>query len=107
MPEDTAITLGEISRAVTRLEAEVGNVRGDIKALEDKVPSKELVEATERAWNQTVNAMEERWQDRYNMLDSKVTDLEQWKTWLFRIVLGAVAVAVLSLVVISGGGGPA
>lgn len=99
---DEQPTLGEIGRSVDRLEKEIGGVRGDIKQLEDKVPTKELVQAMERAFQSSLVSTELRWGAEINTVKNRVDDLESWKTWTLRLILGMVIVAVLGLVVISG-----
>lgn len=96
-------TLGEIGRAVTRLETDLVGVRDAIRALEDKVPSKELVAATERAWTSHMAAIEARFNDKIVTLEEKFEDLDAWKTWALRIVMGAVLAALLALVLTTGG----
>ena len=95
-------TLGEIGRSVDRLEKEIGGVRGDIRQLEEKVPTKELVQAMERAFQSSLVSTELRWGAEINTVRSRVDDLESWKTWTLRLILGVVIVAVLGLVVIGG-----
>lgn len=95
-------TLGEIGRSVDRLEKEIGGVRGDIRQLEEKVPTKELVQAMERAFQASLHSSELRWGAEINAVKTKIEELESWKTWTLRLVLGVVIVAVLGLVVISG-----
>lgn len=95
-------TLGEIGRSVDRLEKEIGGVRGDIRQLEEKVPTKELVQAMERAFQASLNSTELRWGAEINTVKAQISELESWKTWTLRLVLGVVIVAVLGLVVITG-----
>lgn len=95
-------TLGEIGRSVDRLEKEIGGVRGDIRQLEEKVPTKELVQAMERAFQASLASTELRWGAEINTVKAKIDELESWKTWTLRLVLGVVIVAVLGLVVVSG-----
>lgn len=99
---DEQPTLGEIGRSVDRLEKEIGGVRGDIRQLEEKVPTKELVMAMERAFQNSLSSTEEKWSMEINLVKSKVEDLESWKTWTLRLVVGAVLMGILGLVIISG-----
>ena len=99
---DEQPTLGEIGRSVDRLEKEIGGVRGDIRQLEEKVPTKELVAAMERAFQASLASTELRWDAEISLVKTKVDDLEAWKTWTLRLILGAVLLAVLGLVVVTG-----
>lgn len=95
-------TLGEIGRSVDRLEKEIGGVRGDIKQLEEKVPTKELVQAMERAFQASLEKTEEKYDTKIDAIALQVNDLEAWKTWTLRLVLGLVIAAVMGLVIVTG-----
>lgn len=102
MDKEAQPTLGEIGRSVDRLEKEIGGVRGDIRQLEEKVPTKELVAAMERAFHASLAATELRWDAEISLVKTKVDDLESWKTWTLRLIMGAVLLAILGLVVVTG-----
>jgi hypothetical protein len=95
-------TLGEIGRSVDRLEKEIGGVRGDIRQLEEKVPTKELVQAMERAFQASLTSTELRWSAEIDGVKAQLNDLESWKTWTLRLVMGLVIAAVIGLVLVSG-----
>lgn len=79
-------TLGEIGRALTRVEAGMESMRGDLTHLTDKFVSKEsFVE-----WKAN--------------LDAQIKELQDWKTWALRIVIGAVMLAMLGLVLANAAG---
>lgn len=99
---DDQPSLGEIGRSVDRLEKEIGGVRGDIKQLEEKVPTREFIEAMERAFLASLSATETKWSTKIEHIEDKIADLESWKTWTLRLVVGAILMAILGLVVISG-----
>lgn len=102
MGDELLPTLGEVARSMSRLENEIGNVRKDIRSLEEKVPTRELIAATERAWSSNLHALEERMLDKTAALEEKIEDLENWKTWTLRIVMGAVIMALMGLILTAG-----
>ena len=104
MGDDLLPTLGEVARSMGRLEKEISNVRQDIRSLEEKVPTKELIVTTERAWEANLRALEDRFVERTAVLEDKISDLEDWKTWTLRIVMGAVIMALMGLILTSSGG---
>lgn len=72
-------TLGEVGRAVSRVEAELGH-------LPERYVSREAF----LEWKRTT--------------DAQIKELQDWKTWALRIVIGAVMLAMLGLVLANAAG---
>ena len=99
---ETEPTVGEIGRSVDRLEKEIGGVRSDIKSLAEKVPTKEFIDALERSFQTNLLATEGKFNAKLEAVETKVNDLEAWKTWTLRLVLGLVVAAVMGLILVTG-----
>jgi hypothetical protein len=86
MAEEQMPSVGELYRLFSDLRAAQERLEVSIMARFDRLESTYV--------RQDVHKGE------HDALGARVKDLEDWKTWAFRLVIGAVVVALLGLVVV-------
>lgn len=94
------VTTGELGRRLDEL-------RTDVLRLGDKmerVASGADLQALGVAWQASLDATERRIEDHQKAQDERLAKLEGWNDWATRLVLGAVALAVIGVAVAAPGG---
>ena len=80
-------TRGEIGRAILRIESDLAGLRAEMSHLTDKFVTKEV------------------FVEYKTVTEGSIKELQDWKTWALRIVIGAVMLAMLGLVLANAGAG--
>ena len=103
------ISIGELSRQVTSV---LLRLEGITKRLEDQFVRRDVLELYQKSSELETGQLKEKIAgldkdkvevSEFKALEARVTKFEDDKKWLVRLVLGVVIIAVLSLVIVSGG----
>lgn len=105
----------EVSELRRELSQGLRDVRSELAGLRSELGTTYVTNAglagITTAWSTTLEKIELAFEGQVDRLTDRVTDLEtdierirQWASWLIRIIFGAVILAVLALVGLSGAG---
>jgi len=100
--DQDVVTLGELRRTVDNLALQLSTARAEMGGLAS-IPAQ--LDSMTKLWaaqleteRQRTAAAVQQLTSRVDGLEDDVKDLTGWKTWTFRLVLGAVCLALLALV---------
>ncbi|MEZ2371030.1 hypothetical protein [Arthrobacter sp. RCC_34] len=93
--EDSAVTLGELSRHIKSLSGEVHAVRDKL----DNLTSWRDVQRVEEGLRAKHDADIAAVNLQVSALTARLQVLEDWQKWFQRIVIGAVVLAILGVVI--------
>jgi len=90
------LTLGELSRNIDSLRGDIHELTGKV---ETQTISKDTLSMIVSQWATSLAASEAQQASSTRQLERRIEDLEGWRTWALRIVIGVVIVALLALLI--------
>lgn len=88
----------ELGRRLDDLRADVRHVSERL----DRLPDQTDLQTVATAWHASLEAQDQLHRTWRDHLETRVSSVESWQTWALRLVVGAVATAILSAMIVLG-----